>query len=87
MTRKALLLVHTNVASAEQEQEFNDWYDKVHIPQLLERIPHAAPGQQNEDEGEQDAWRERLARERVVAHGERLAEASEDHLLTGDQAR
>jgi len=39
MTRRALLLVHTNVASAEQEQEFNDWYDKVHIPQLLERIP------------------------------------------------
>ncbi|MEO3855866.1 hypothetical protein [Acrocarpospora sp. B8E8] len=39
MSRKALLLVHTNAASPEQEAEFNTWYERVHIPQLLERIP------------------------------------------------
>jgi len=39
MSRKALMLVHTNPASAEQEAEFNAWYDQVHIPQLLERVP------------------------------------------------
>ena len=52
MTRKALLLVHTNVASAEQEQEFNDWYDKVHIPQLLERIPGLVTAWDEAPEGE-----------------------------------
>jgi hypothetical protein len=39
LTRRALLLVHTNAASPEQETEFNSWYDQVHVPQLLERIP------------------------------------------------
>lgn len=39
MSRKALLLVHTNAVSPEREAEFNAWYDEVHVPQLLERIP------------------------------------------------
>jgi hypothetical protein len=39
MTRKALLLVHTNAAGPEREAEFNTWYEQVHIPQLLERVP------------------------------------------------
>jgi hypothetical protein len=39
MSRRALLLIHTNASSPEQEEEFNTWYEKVHIPQLLERIP------------------------------------------------
>ncbi|OQM77993.1 hypothetical protein B0E55_06038 [Rhodococcus sp. 66b] len=36
---KALLIAHVHPASAEQETEFNRWYDEVHIPQVLERIP------------------------------------------------
>ncbi|MGW0590590.1 hypothetical protein [Streptosporangium sp. NPDC002607] len=39
MTRRALLLVHTNAASPDQEADFNTWYDQVHVPQLLERVP------------------------------------------------
>lgn len=39
MTRKALLLVHTNAAGPEHEAEFNTWYEQVHIPQLLESVP------------------------------------------------
>lgn len=39
MSRKAVLLVSTNPPSPEQEEEYNNWYDDVHVPQLLERIP------------------------------------------------
>lgn len=39
MSRKALLLVHTNAAGPDREDEYRRWYDEVHIPQLLERIP------------------------------------------------
>jgi len=39
MSRKALLLVHTNAAGPDKEDEYRKWYDEVHIPQLLERIP------------------------------------------------
>lgn len=36
---KALLVAHVHPASPEQETEFSRWYDEVHIPQVLERIP------------------------------------------------
>src|SRR5215471_17885239 len=36
---KGLLLAWTSPASAETEDEFNAWYDKVHIPQVREAIP------------------------------------------------
>jgi hypothetical protein len=39
MTQKALLVVATNPASEEATDEFNQWYDEVHIPQILERVP------------------------------------------------
>ena len=39
MTRKAILLVHTNAAGPEHEAAFDTWYEQVHIPQLLERVP------------------------------------------------
>lgn len=38
MTRKALLLVHSNAVEG-QTDDFNTWYDQVHIPQMLERVP------------------------------------------------
>jgi len=36
---KALLLVLTNPASRAVEAEFNDWYDGVHLPELVELVP------------------------------------------------
>lgn len=39
MTQKALLLVSTNPASAGEVAEYHRWYDEVHIPQIVERIP------------------------------------------------
>ncbi|MFC2039074.1 DUF4286 family protein, partial [Chloroflexota bacterium] len=33
---KWLLLVGTNSSDPEKEKEFNDWYDKIHIPDVLE---------------------------------------------------
>lgn len=32
---KAVMLVHTNPADGSREDEFNDWYDNVHIPEVL----------------------------------------------------
>lgn len=32
---KAILAVYTNPADAAREDEFNAWYDEVHIPQVL----------------------------------------------------
>ena len=36
---KWLLLVETNSTDAAREAEFNEWYDKIHVPDILE-----APG-------------------------------------------
>lgn len=36
-----LLLVRSAPATVELEDEYNTWYDEVHIPQILERIPGA----------------------------------------------
>jgi hypothetical protein len=35
----AVLLVRTAPATPEAEQEYNDWYDQVHIPQILAAVP------------------------------------------------
>lgn len=34
------LLAYSSPASPEQEQQFNDWYDKVHIPQVRDVLPN-----------------------------------------------
>lgn len=39
MSKRAVLLVTTNPVSEEREGEFNTWYDQVHIPQILQRVP------------------------------------------------
>jgi len=31
-----LLTVESNCADPSREQEFNDWYDKIHLPDILE---------------------------------------------------
>jgi hypothetical protein len=31
-----LMMVHANPVSPEREQEFNDWYTAVHVPELLQ---------------------------------------------------
>jgi hypothetical protein len=33
---KWLLVVETNCADASREAEFNEWYDKTHLPDVLE---------------------------------------------------
>ena len=33
---KWLLVVETNCADAAREGEFNDWYDKTHLPDVLQ---------------------------------------------------
>ena len=33
---KWLLVVETNSADAAREAEFNEWYDKIHLPDVLE---------------------------------------------------
>ena len=33
---KWILVVETNCADAARETEFNEWYDKTHIPDVLE---------------------------------------------------
>ncbi len=33
---KWLLVVETNCADATRETEFNEWYDKTHLPDVLE---------------------------------------------------
>ncbi len=35
---KALLVVYSQPAASEQDNEYNEWYDTVHIPQVLDRI-------------------------------------------------
>lgn len=39
MARTAKMVVLINPASEQVEAEFNRWYDEVHIPQVVERIP------------------------------------------------
>ncbi len=39
MTKRAILLVHTNPVSPDRESEFNEWYDRTHIPQILGNVP------------------------------------------------
>jgi len=36
---KALLFVFTNPASAEEEAEYNEWYEAIHLGELLEYVP------------------------------------------------
>jgi len=38
MTKRAILLVQTNPVSPERELEFNEWYDRVHVPQVLSNV-------------------------------------------------
>ncbi|MFI6753805.1 hypothetical protein ACIBF4_02195 [Rhodococcus coprophilus] len=40
----AVLLAYVQPTSPTEEAEFNRWYDEVHIPQLVARVPgvHAA---------------------------------------------
>lgn len=40
----AVLLAYVRPTSRTDEAEFNRWYDEVHIPQLIDRVPgvHAA---------------------------------------------
>jgi hypothetical protein len=37
--KTALLLAYVQPASPADEAEFNRWYDDVHIPQLVDRVP------------------------------------------------
>lgn len=39
MTASALLLAYVQPTSDADEPEFNRWYDEVHIPQLVDRVP------------------------------------------------
>ncbi|MBD0860481.1 hypothetical protein IA539_04565 [Gordonia sp. zg691] len=39
MSASALLLAYVQPTSPADEPEFNRWYDEVHIPQLIERVP------------------------------------------------
>lgn len=41
---KALLVAHVHPASEQLEDEFNRWYDDIHIPQVVERIPGVVGG-------------------------------------------
>lgn len=41
---QSLLVAFVHPASPAQEDEFNDWYDNVHIPQVVERIPGVVGG-------------------------------------------
>lgn len=48
-----LLTVETNCADPSRERDFNQWYDEMHLPDVLEtpgfvraaRYEHSAPGQ------------------------------------------
>lgn len=39
MSQTATMVVLINPASVADDGEFNRWYDEVHIPQVLERVP------------------------------------------------
>lgn len=50
---KGLLVVESNCADPAREAEFNEWYDKIHLPDMLEtlgfisgtRYENAQPGE------------------------------------------
>ncbi|MGC0365129.1 hypothetical protein ABH922_003113 [Rhodococcus sp. 27YEA15] len=35
----AILVAHVDPTDLASEEEFNRWYDEVHIPQVVERVP------------------------------------------------
>jgi hypothetical protein len=35
----AVLLVRTSPVTLEADRQYNDWYDQVHIPQILAAVP------------------------------------------------
>jgi hypothetical protein len=41
---KALLVAYVQHRSDGEEAEFNRWYDQVHIPQVVDRIPGVVSG-------------------------------------------
>ncbi|AII10804.1 hypothetical protein [Rhodococcus opacus] len=41
---QAILVAYAQPVSDEREPEFNHWYDEVHIPQVVERIPGIVGG-------------------------------------------
>lgn len=52
---KWLFMVESNCADPKREQEFNDWYDNVHVPDLLKETAFVSasryespPGQENQ---------------------------------------
>ena len=36
---RATFFAYSNPISSAREVEFNQWYDEVHLPQILERVP------------------------------------------------
>lgn len=40
----AQLIAYVSPSSPQQEEAFNKWYDEVHIPQVVERIPGVVGG-------------------------------------------
>jgi hypothetical protein len=36
---RATLIAHSSPSSPAQEEAFNDWYTKIHVPQVREAIP------------------------------------------------
>jgi hypothetical protein len=36
---RAILAVYSHPVAKERDDEFNAWYDAVHIPQVIDRIP------------------------------------------------
>lgn len=41
---RAQLIAYVSPSSREQDEAFNNWYDAVHIPQVVERIPGVVAG-------------------------------------------
>ncbi|OLT40052.1 hypothetical protein BJF85_06985 [Saccharomonospora sp. CUA-673] len=41
---RAQLIAYVSPSSPQQEEAFNQWYDEVHIPQVVERIPGVVGG-------------------------------------------
>ena len=39
----AILVAHVHPADPSSEDAFNRWYDDVHIPQVVERVPELSP--------------------------------------------
>jgi hypothetical protein len=56
---RATMHSHTRPSAPDQEDAFNAWYDEVHLPQVMDRIP-----------GVISAQRFRLSRTQLVADDE-----------------